>query len=83
GYIDFEASPIVLTPKNKEGIDLLFTRVEQNDTLTMLFFKERKTKKILFIKLRIGKSQFWSESHSSCKAEIKSQTIEIVKKRRK
>lgn len=80
GYIDFEMSPIILTPENKEGIDLIFTKVEQNDTLTTFYFFERKLKKIFFIKLRIGKKRLWSETKSSCTAEIKSQTIRITKK---
>lgn len=83
GYIDFTQSPIILNPKNKEGIDLIFTRVEQNDTITTFYFWERKTKKIVFIKLRIGRKQFWAESHSTCKAELKTQAIQLTKKGRK
>jgi hypothetical protein len=70
-----------------EGIDLIFTKVEQNDTLTVMFFQERKMKKLFFpfrfIKLRIGRKQFWSETHSACKAEMKSRTIQITKKGKK
>ena len=87
GYIDFIKSPILLTAENKEGIDLIFTKVEQNDTLTVMFFQERKMKKLFFpfrfIKLRIGRKQFWSETHSACKAEIKARTIQITKKGKK
>lgn len=83
GYIDFKMSPIVLTSENKEGIDLLFTRVEQNDTITTFFFWERKLKKIIFVKLKIGRKQFWSESHSACKAELKTEAIRITKRGKK
>jgi len=87
GYIDFIKSPILLTAENKEGIDLIFNKVEQNDTLTTMFYKKRKMKKLFFpfrfIKLRIGKFQVWSETHSACKAEIKSRIIQITKKGRK
>lgn len=82
GYIDFTESLIDLTPENKDGIDLLFTRVEQNDTITVFYFWERKLKKIVFLKLRIGRKQFWSKSHSTCKAELKTQAIQMTKKRK-
>lgn len=80
GYIDFTESLIDLTPENKDGIDLLFTRVEQNDTITTFYFWERKFKKIIFLKLKIGRKQFWSESYSACKAELKTQAIQLTKK---
>ncbi len=80
GYIDFNLSPIVLTSNNKKGIDLLFTRVEQNDTITTFYFWERKLKKIIFVKLKIGRKQFWSESHSVCKAELRTEAIRITRK---
>ncbi len=80
GFIDFNESTIELTKENQPGIDLIFDRVESNDTLTTFFFWERKLKKFLFIKIRLGKKQYWAESFSSCKAELKTQAIQLTKK---
>jgi hypothetical protein len=81
--LDFRETSIYPTDNDVRAIDLSLANIEQTDSITTFYYWDRQVKKILFIKLKIGRKQFFSQSHSKCEAELKTESIDIIKKGKK
>jgi hypothetical protein len=80
GLIDFAESSMQPSVEDADKIKLYLTDVQMTDTTTTLYYYERETKKIWFLRLRIGRKHYFSESYSSCEGQTKTETIKLIKR---
>jgi hypothetical protein len=80
GIIDFTKTSLTLTNDDVNKMRVTLTDVKVTDKLTTLYYFDRESKKILFFRLKIGRKHYYSETNSSCNAETKTETINLIKK---
>jgi hypothetical protein len=80
GIIDFSKTGLTITNDDVDKMRLMLTDVKATDKLTTIYYFDRETKKIFFLRLKIGRKHYYSETNSSCNAETKTETINLIKK---
>jgi hypothetical protein len=80
GTIDMINTSIAIPKDEINKINIYLTDVKLNDTLTTFYFWEREMKKIMFIRLRIGRKHYYAKTISACKGDTKTESINLIKK---